>query len=202
MFVAARHGMTSKHQQVVVAYDFSELGRVVLERAVALVSRAPFHILHFITVVDPHAGIGVLPHKGRRIDYTYADEVRDLVSEEVRKAFGSTPIPEEIHFYVHARIGKPAEEIVALAIDVGADLVMVGTHGYTGLERLVLGSTAERVVREAGCPVLVVRAKKHPDVELAPVVELQGHVLHRATPHRFSYSNSAVILRPPDWPIH
>lgn len=50
-----------------------------------------------------------------------------------------------------------AEEIVRFARENGFDLLVIGTHGRTGLRRLVLGSVAERVVREAACPVLVVR---------------------------------------------
>jgi nucleotide-binding universal stress UspA family protein len=191
--------MSSKHQQVVVAFDFSPVSEAVLQRAVALVSRAPFHVLHFVTVLDPHSGITVLPPKGG-VDYLYADRVRDLMSEEVRKAFGSTPIPEEIHFFVHARIGKPGHEILSLAEEVGADLILLGTHGFTGLERLVMGSTAERVVREAGCPVLVVRPKRFPDVELATITKVEPHA-QRSPWRRFSYHNKNVIMRPPEWPI-
>jgi nucleotide-binding universal stress UspA family protein len=53
--------------------------------------------------------------------------------------------------------GRPAHEIVALAEARGIDLVVVGTHGRTGLRRAVLGSVAEHVVRSAPCPVLVFR---------------------------------------------
>lgn len=53
--------------------------------------------------------------------------------------------------------GAPAHEIVRHARELRADLVVVGTHGRKGVERFFLGSVAERVVREAQCPVLVVR---------------------------------------------
>jgi nucleotide-binding universal stress UspA family protein len=191
--------MTQRHQAVVVGYDFSPTGAAVLARAVALVSRAPSHILHFVTAIDSHAGIPALPHKGP-VDHRYADEVRDLLSEEIRKAFGTTPIPEEIHFFVHARIGKPAEEIMGLAADVGADLIMVGTHGYTGVQRLLMGSTAEQVVRTAGCPVIVARAKRYPDIELSKVTEVAAGE-HHSSPKQFSYHREKVELRPYGWPM-
>jgi len=54
-------------------------------------------------------------------------------------------------------IGEPAAEIVAFARSAGVDLVVVGTHGRTGLEHALMGSVAERVVRRAHCPVLSVR---------------------------------------------
>lgn len=54
-------------------------------------------------------------------------------------------------------VGEPGVEIVRVAREVEADLVVIATHGYTGLGRLVMGGTTEKVVRGAGCPVLVVR---------------------------------------------
>ena len=57
------------------------------------------------------------------------------------------------------RVGHPASEILAAVNETGADLVVMATHGRTGVSHLVLGSVAERVVREAPCPVLIVRAK-------------------------------------------
>jgi nucleotide-binding universal stress UspA family protein len=53
--------------------------------------------------------------------------------------------------------GDPAEAVISAARDGGCDLVVVGTHGRRGLKRLVLGSVAERIVREAPCDVLVAR---------------------------------------------
>ena len=58
-------------------------------------------------------------------------------------------------------IGEPATEIVELAREGGFDLVVVGTHGRTGIRHALLGSVAERVVRRAGCPVLTVHPEGH-----------------------------------------
>jgi universal stress protein A len=55
--------------------------------------------------------------------------------------------------------GDPAVEVLQMAAKLGIDLIVMATHGRTGLRRLVLGSVAERVVREAPCPVLTVKAK-------------------------------------------
>jgi nucleotide-binding universal stress UspA family protein len=56
--------------------------------------------------------------------------------------------------------GDPAEEIVRYGRDAGMDLIVMGTHGRTGVERLVLGSVAEKVLRDASCSVLVVKLPK------------------------------------------
>jgi nucleotide-binding universal stress UspA family protein len=59
------------------------------------------------------------------------------------------------------RTGQPHTEIVEAARELGADLIVLSTHGHTGLTHALLGSTAEKVVRHAPCPVLVVREKEH-----------------------------------------
>jgi universal stress protein A len=59
------------------------------------------------------------------------------------------------------RAGVPSHEIVDAAKEADVDLIIIATHGYTGWKHFCIGSTAERVVRAAPCPVLVVREKEH-----------------------------------------
>ena len=59
------------------------------------------------------------------------------------------------------RVGVPSHEIVEAAREGDVDLIVIATHGYTGWKHFCIGSTAERVVRAAPCPVLVVREKEH-----------------------------------------
>lgn len=62
------------------------------------------------------------------------------------------------------RVGKPAHEILAVAKEWPADVIVVGSHGRHGIPRVLLGSVAETVMREAECPVLVIRGKtRHQD---------------------------------------
>ena len=71
---------------------------------------------------------------------------------------------------IHAIKGRPFEEICRLAQEIDIDLIVIATRGNTGLKHLLLGSTAERVVRYSPCPVLVVRgsdSKKKPVQQLA-----------------------------------
>lgn len=67
---------------------------------------------------------------------------------------------KETAIKAYIKEGRAWEEIVKFAQRTRADLIVVGSHGYTGLKRLALGSTAERVVRHATCPVLVVRGRR------------------------------------------
>jgi nucleotide-binding universal stress UspA family protein len=81
--------------------------------------------------------------------------------------------PIDPHIGVHHVFleGDPATEIVRYAKDAGMDLIVMGTHGRTGLERLLMGSVAERVLREAPCSVLVVKLPKGlTATEKSPVV--------------------------------
>ncbi len=71
---------------------------------------------------------------------------------------------EKLGYLKAVRYGNPAEEICQYAIRNKIDLVVIGTHGRTGLKRLLLGSVAERVVRAAPCPVLTVRDEQVHDI--------------------------------------
>ena len=66
-------------------------------------------------------------------------------------------IPPELVGGTLVRHGRSFQEIANAARTLGADLIIISTHGYTGLKHVLLGSTTERVVRHAPCPVLVVR---------------------------------------------
>lgn len=102
--------------------------------------------------------------------------------------------------FAHTRIGSAASAILALAKSVGADLIVVGSHGYSGVERLLLGSTSELVVRRAGCPVHVARVKSYKPVELSVVTEVE-HSHPYAPPHRYTYDETRIVERPRDWPL-
>jgi len=72
--------------------------------------------------------------------------------------------------------GDPATELVRFAADAGMDLIVMGTHGRTGVERILMGSVAEKVMRDAPCSVLVVKLPKgQPKVD-RPHVELTASV--------------------------
>ncbi|CAN5922378.1 hypothetical protein BH11MYX3_BH11MYX3_03560 [soil metagenome] len=188
-----------RNTQVVVAYDFSASAEEALQRAVEVACRAPQHVLHVIAAIDHRDGFVVLPtHK---VDYDYAEQVQLVLSDRVKQAFAGRPSVSEVQFFVHARIGHAAEQILNLAREVSADLIFVGSHGATGLERLILGSVSERVVREAHCPVMVVRPKTYEAVDLMNVFLYEHERKPYTPPHRFSYVDRTAITRPNDWPI-
>ena len=186
--------------QVVVAYDFSPTSEEALLRATEVACRAPQHVLHIVAAIDPRHGLAIAPPTSS-VDYDYAARIQGLMTARATAAFAGRSAAAEVQFYVHARIGKPADEILGLAQDVGADLLFIGSHGKTGLDRFVLGSVSERVVREAKCPVMVARTKTYEPVELVPVVAYEHDRPTYHPPTRYSYVNNRVLTRPNDWPL-
>jgi glycine betaine transporter len=81
-------------------------------------------------------------------------ELQDFAQKHLKE-----PVPTEVKIAV----GKPAEEILRVAREEAMDLILMGTHGRTGLRHLLLGSVAEEVTRQAPCPVFTVR--RQPDLE-------------------------------------
>lgn len=193
--------MSTHHSPVVVGYDFSRTGHAALHRAVALAARAPHHVLHVVCVVDPRQPVPSIPSYNG-VDDVYAERVQEALAAAVQEELDGATVTSRIHFFVHARIGKAAHEILALAREVGADLIIVGSHGLTGLERLVIGSTSEKIVREAGCTVEVARPKQYAEVDQLPVPGRAAGDRACVPPHRYEYEDHRVLLRPVEWPLH
>ena len=100
------------------------------------------------------------------------------------------------------RIGRPAQGAPrGQAREVGADLIIVGSNNITGVERLLVGSVAEHVVRDAHCTVEVARPTTYEHVELEKIVEVERDHVY-VPPHRYSYEDRRIELRPNDWPLY
>lgn len=139
-----------KPTKVLVAIDGSECSARALA-AGAEQARLSGAALAIVCAVDPLPALSpeFIPTAG------IFEELR-LAGEELLKktAAGLYPAPQTF-----LRQGRPDYEVVACAKQWGADLLVLGTHGRTGLGRVLLGSVAEHVVRHAPCSVLVVRGK-------------------------------------------
>lgn len=132
---------------LLVPIDFSPASLAALEYARGLVAatRAPGR-LELLTVVDASAVDGILGHA----DPTLWEKLLSQARARLAELAGDDPLT--------VLEGKPADVIVDHAQAVKADLIVMGSQGRTGVQRLMVGSVAERVVRHAPCPVLVVRA--------------------------------------------
>ena len=85
--------------------------------------------------------------------------LRKELQRQLDELAQSELIAHGVRARVVVRDGAPRHELLACAREEAADLLVIATHGYTGLRHVFLGSTTEQVVREAPCPVLTVRAK-------------------------------------------
>jgi nucleotide-binding universal stress UspA family protein len=83
-----------------------------------------------------------------------------LAAEKNAKAVKDAAQKEGVETQAFVMSGKPADTIIEIARDKAADLLVVGSHGRTGLDRLLMGSVAERVIVLASCAVLVVKGKQ------------------------------------------
>lgn len=147
---------------VVAAIDFVQHGETVLQMSanLAAATAGELHVVHVI----PRDAVGSLRGEDALRFSNLTDDVRAKLEQLAAK------VPAAIKRVVlHVRIGSADVEIAQLASDVGADVVVVGTHGHTGLERLLLGSVGASLIRNAPCPVLVCRPKSvPPTVEVTP----------------------------------
>ncbi len=135
-------------QKVIVPIDFSDTSMDAIPVAVELASStADVHVLH---VLVPLEGLSPGVVWGEVTDQSRETAVRDSFAKQAAKL----NLPET-RFDV--RFGDPGTEITNYAKQVGADLIVIPSHGYGGLQRFVLGSVAERVIRHAECEVLVLR---------------------------------------------
>ncbi len=133
---------------VVVPVDFSDDAFAALDTALEMAEDpAHVHVVHvlpMLEVSDPGIVWATIDDESRREHATEALE-KELAG---RKCDG---------VQVAIRFGDPGHEIVALANEVDAGLVVVSSHGQSALKHLLIGSVAERVVRLAHCPVLVLK---------------------------------------------
>jgi nucleotide-binding universal stress UspA family protein len=148
MSVPDRQMVLFSQNRVLVPFDFSEESTEALKKTLAFVEDAQklyvIHVLPQLNVGEP----GVMYR-------TTNDRIR---KEHVEKVFWeqfSDRSYQGIH--LHVAIGDPSAEIVDYAQEQNIELIVIPSHGRTGLQRFLLGSVAERVIRFARCPVLVLR---------------------------------------------
>ena len=192
--------------RIVVAIDFSECAHLAFVEAITVARRYEAAELHIVAVIDKETS-ELVPAADRHASMTQiSDHMRERLGAEairVLRANSAQPIPA----VAHVRVGAVAQEICNLATEIRADLVVVGTHGRRGVQRLLLGSVAEKTVRLAPCPVLVVRTKDFRAMEGLPGIEptcpgclkireetagatwwCEGHIKTPATPYEYAHS--------------
>ncbi len=131
-----------------VQFDQNSNAALTIARDIVKQNHGKLIVLNVVSpYVDPTrvGGAAMAAHDEKLAEQELARIRRDMLSD--------------VEHETVLRIGNPAEEIIKAEHDYGADLVVMATHGRTGVAHLVRGSVAERVVRESTCPVLTIRPK-------------------------------------------
>lgn len=146
-------------RRILAPTDFSEHADKAVRYACQLAERlgSELHLLHVLSDVVP---AGPDPMLAPVLPPEYYRETE----EQSRIALAQLIEPDWGHpggFEAAVRWGGPVEGIVDYAADLEIDMIVIATHGRSGLSHALLGSVAERIVREAPCPVLTIRDRKH-----------------------------------------
>jgi len=147
--------MTRDIANILFATDFSEASQQAADYALTLaqLTGAKLHILHVINELDEHQRV-MIPREAflvleKEVEKQAVRELEIFCKERTEGLTTAT----------HAVIGKPFKVILETAEKVNADLIVMGTHGRTGMEHVIVGSTAERVVRSSKIAVLTVHGE-------------------------------------------
>lgn len=137
-----------KHDLVVVPLDFSDESQNALATAVQMTGdSSKVHVVH---VLPPLEAISPAAVWGELDDQKRVDAVKEFAATFLKENGAENA-------NVEVRFGSPGHEVTDYAETVGADLIVVSSHGYHGIKRMLLGSVAESVIRHAHCAVLVLR---------------------------------------------
>jgi universal stress protein A len=142
-------------KSILVPVDFSPPSNRALDYATMLARQfdAKLTLLHVIEPVATPDFVAAFPLAMED------DELMAAAKERLEKLAKSAGMPRGTVEKTLVRFGRSFHEIAEAARTLKADLIVISTHGYTGLKHVLLGSTTERVVRHAPCPVLVVRQR-------------------------------------------
>lgn len=146
--------MEPKVDKILVPTDFSENSKNAIKYAVAYAQKFNAELI-FIYVIEPviypsDFGLGQVPIN--RMDL----EIHTKAEEELKKLMENS-IPKNVKGNYVVKTGKPFVEIIKLAQESKCDLIIMSTHGHSGIEHILFGSTAEKVVRKSPIPVLTIR---------------------------------------------
>jgi universal stress protein A len=141
-------------EKILTAIDFSDSSDYAFEYALTLAKQfqAELTVMHVINEPVDLRGFYV-PH----ISFEQLEREIEEGAEVMMEKFCKDKMADFTRFTTVVVAGIPYEEITRKAEETGTSLIVLGTHGRTGIDHLIFGSTAERVVRSALCPVLTIR---------------------------------------------
>jgi nucleotide-binding universal stress UspA family protein len=196
----------SKRYAIVVGFDFSPPSEAALREAIDLAGRRRGAEVHVVYALDAERGAAG-GHGMKKLDARIEKATAKLraYTTKLRAQLKDQANPSVLTMNV--RVRDAAHAIVQMAVDLDADLVVVGAHSDAWLKGLLMGSTASKVTKNARCPVIVVRPKSYAGLTRSPSLEPQcpacvakrvattgatwwcsRHADPIALPHTYSYS--------------
>ena len=142
-------------ENILVPVDFSEhsVNALAIAKEIAKSYQAKIHLLHIIEeTIHPAYSLS-----GKSSIFDIVPNIKEDCEKRLNKMISKT-IGDEIKTEINIVSGQSANEIINFAKEKKMDLIVIATHGLTGLEHLLLGSTTEKVVRMASCPVFTVKS--------------------------------------------
>ncbi len=142
--------------------DGSENAFRALEAAeeIALKFGADIYALQVVHQVPTVVGAGFSPVAVKSFDVPLYEQELLASAEDDLKQKLLTKLPQKIKTFIHVKVGIPADEIVLFAQDNSIDLIVMATHGRTGISRFMLGSVAEKTIRQSTVPTLIIPMKE------------------------------------------
>ena len=140
-------------KQILIPIDFSDYSDQALRWGVSLAQKYGAQLLLLHVIPEVLEEVSARESAGEQLVIELTAEVEAQLHEIARQG-----LKEGVAVDVRVADGEPADAILRMARQEKVDLIVMGTHGRTGLSHLLLGSTAEAVVRAAACPVFTVRA--------------------------------------------
>jgi nucleotide-binding universal stress UspA family protein len=145
----------AKPQRILVPVDFSDSSARALRHAANQATESGASLIIVYVVPADYGWLGIGRDESRDVDRSLQRQAADRL-----RAFADENVGEKVPAEMEVRVGQPAEEIVAAARESKCDSIMLSTRGLTGLDRYLIGSVADRVARQAPCPVVLVRPGK------------------------------------------
>ena len=151
--------ITAKYHKIVVPYDFSDHAQLALERAsfFATISRCEFDILYVIE--DRYNPLS--DNFYSQSSYKEVVDVQDMLKTKLAKIISKLPNSSKLKYQISTKSGKAHKKIAEYVKEVDADLVIMATHGLVGIDRFILGSTTERVIRSINSQILSLKLKNY-----------------------------------------
>lgn len=148
-------------KRILVPIDFSDCSKKALQYALPLAKQHQAALTLLYVVPPAYGAVDYGPGHYGAIDCAQLEAGMKQVGQNQLVKMAMNEVRGEVSADTLVRVGSPAVNIIEVARDLPADLIVISTHGRTGLKHVLLGSVAEYVVQRAPCPVFVVREREH-----------------------------------------